>query len=223
MAFGRIMRVNAGDIKLELAPLVREDMPQYVTAGGMQYHSVTQYLNQHPAPTEADEYDWFDKERADKASVTWGIYDISDDHRILIGSTSLGTIEGTIIRQATSGILIFRKDYWGKGIASAAHLARTKYAFEQLGLHRIKSAVIIGNDASYKALHRVGYEQVYVERNTVFVNGKLRHQRNLELLNPNNPFWSTWWGTDKPTDKARAARQRTRDALEKASNLVTLP
>lgn len=223
MAFGHMMRVTTDSgLQLELAPLRLEDMQYYIADGGMQAHSVTRYLNSLPAQTQKDEEEWFERTRTSKTVLAWGIYDITDGDKVIIGGTTLMDIESGVIRQATSGILIFRKDYWGKGVATAAHLARTRYAFEQMGLHRIRSAVIHGNDASYRALHRIGYETVYVERNTVFVDGQLRHQQNLELLNPENPFWSTWWGNDTPTARARAARQRTRDALATAQHRVTM-
>lgn len=224
MAFGRIMRVaTTKGLQLELAPLAREDMPDYVKDGGLQLHSVTRYLNAQPAPTLQDEQEWFDRTRKAADTVAWGIYALDDDVRTLVGGTTLFSIEQGVIRQATSGIVIFRPDYWGQGVASAAHLARTLYAFEQLGLHRIRSAVIDGNAASLRALQRVGYEPVYVERNSVFVDGRLHHQTNLELLNPSEPFWSVWWGSDKPTEAALATRQRTLTALDEARRRVTLP
>lgn len=222
MSFGHIMRFPAGELTIELAPLSKSGMEAFVTDGGMQYRSVTMFLNSRMAPVVEDEMEWYDKVRTDPTTVLWGIYDISGGERVLIGSSGLHGIDGDHVRQATSGILIFRKDYWGKGIASAAHRARTLYAFEQLGLHRIKSAVVIGNEASYKALWGIGYETVCIERNTVFVDGRLRHQRNLELLNPSAAAWRLWWGSDKPTTRARKARERTLLALDQARSAVQL-
>jgi RimJ/RimL family protein N-acetyltransferase len=224
MAFGPIMRVTVGELQIELAPLTKESVVEFVRPG-MQQHGVFRYLASCTANVEEDEYEWYEKVRKNQKSIVWGIWVIDGDERILIGNSALAEIETGhgFMRQATSGSMIFRKEYWGKGIASAAHKARTWYAFKHLGLHRIMSAVIQGNEGSLKALSRSGYTLVYVERNTVFVEGEVRHQDNLECLNPNDPFWSQWWNHDEPAAQSIAARELTRTVLDWAEENVELP
>ncbi len=220
MAFGPVMQLTVGDMSIELAPLTKEVMKEFVA--GMQQASVTKYLAQHFAPTFEDELEWFDKIRADKRSLVWGIWVVNGESRILIGNTGLTDITRQHIHQATSGSMIFRKEYWGRGIASHIHQARTWYAFQYLGLHRVMSAVIQGNVASRKALARSGYELVHVERNTVFVDGALRHQDNLECLNPLEAFWNQWWHGDRPAQRSLDAKKRTQAALAWAQKNVVL-
>lgn len=222
MAFGPIMRVKAGDLLIELAPLTKDNAPQFVENGGMQHATVTKYLARTSAPVKEDELEWFERTRTEKDSLIWGIYVVKGDECTLIGNTALTGITRKHIHQATSGSLIFDQSYWGKGIASSIHKARTWYAFEHLGLHRIMSAVIQGNLGSLKALQKSGYELVYVERNTAFVDGKLRHQDNLECLNPNEPFWGQWWHGERPPKRSIEARNRTLEALLWAHENVTL-
>jgi RimJ/RimL family protein N-acetyltransferase len=223
MAFGPIMQLKVGELQIELAPFSKEDMVEFISPG-MNRFSVNKYLSQHNAHTIEDEQEWYDKIRMDKASVKWGIWVLENDKRTLIGESSLSDIfmNDAKIHQATSGSVIFRKEYWGRGIASAAHKARTWYAFQHMGLHRIMSAVIQGNVGSLKALTRSGYSLVYVERNTVFVDGSARNQDNLECLNPNEPFWSLWWNSERPTKRALEARKLTRIALDWAKENVEL-
>lgn len=211
MAFGPVMRLTVGELNIELAPLAKEVMKEFVA--GMQQAGVTKYLAQHVAPTLEDELEWFDKIRTDKQSLLWGIWVVDGDSRVLIGNTALNNITKSHIHQATSGSMIFRKEYWGKGIASHVHKARTWYAFQHLGLHRVMSAVIQGNVASRKALAKSGYELVYVERNTVFVDGALRHQDNLECLNPLDSFWTQWWHSNRPTKRSQVARRCTQEVM----------
>ena len=78
--------------------------------------------------------------------------------------------------------------------------------FTELGIGRIMAAVIQGNVGSLKALQSAGYGLVYVERNTAYVSGKLRHQDNLECLNPIEPFWHMWWGDEEVTSGAEQAK-----------------
>jgi RimJ/RimL family protein N-acetyltransferase len=222
MAFGPIMQVKAGDLMVELAPLTKENVSEFINPG-MQQASITRYLSRRSAPVLEDEQEWFERIRKEKESLTWGIYVVRGDERILIGDTTLFDITKNHIHQATSGSMIFRQEYWGKGIASAIHKARTWYAFQHLGLHRVMSAVYHGNVASLKALQKSGYDLVYVERNTSFIDGTLRHQDNLACLNPNEPFWSQWWHGERPPKHSLEARRHTQEALEWALRNVTLP
>jgi len=219
MAFGPVMNMNVGDLKIELAPLTKESVSSFVA--GMQQASVTQYLNASSAFTIEDEEEWYDKTRKDRNSIIWGIWDVTDG-RTLIGNTSLNSFERDPLFQAVSGVVITDKEYWGKGIASAIHKARTWYAFSELGIVRIKSAVIHGNVASKKALQKSGYTDVYIERNTQFSDGQLHHQDNMECLNPLDWAWDRWWGRDVPTPAALASRHVTQDAMEWAESSVTL-
>lgn len=230
MAFGPVMRLAvpqtaASDIVVELAPLHKEVMGEFASAGGMQSYPVVRFLGRQTAPVLEDELEWYDSVRANKDSMIWGIWIVENKQRKLIGTSGLNAIEHgrTGIKQATSGVLIFDKEYWGKGIASYIHKARTWFAFRELGITRIKSAVIQGNIASLKALEKSGYTHVYVERNTCYTAGELRHQDNLECINPLEPFWSNWWGQDTPPEAATLARAVTLEALEWAEANVTLP
>lgn len=221
MAFGPIMRLKVDELEIELAPLRQSDLESFISPG-LQQASVSRYLMLRVAPVLEDEHEWFEKTRTDKNSIHWGVYDITDGKRVLIGTTGVTGIVREPLKQATSGVLIFRKDYWGKGIASHIHKARTWYLFTHVGLVRIMSAVIQGNVASLKALEASGYSVVYTERNTTFGDGRLRHQDNLECLNPSPDVWRQWWGSDRPTKRSVEARKRTLDALAWAEQNVSL-
>lgn len=220
MAFGPIMRMAVNDLEIELAPLQKDVMGQFVQPG-MQQHSITKYLSGGAHVIE-DEDEWYESVRKDSKKIVWGIWVVDEGSRMIIGTTALEGITHEHTHQATSGSMIFRKEYWGRGIASRIHMARTWYAFQEMGLDRIMSAVIHGNIVSRKALEKSGYDLVYVERNTSFSEGALRHQDNLECLNPSDAFWSRWWHGDRPTKRAVAARKRTIAALQWASENVTL-
>lgn len=222
MAFGPIMKLTTDTgIEIELAPFTREDALKFID--GFARHSITQYLSHGNVQTKETEEEWYDSMIRDQTTRVWGVWVINDNERHLIGNSTLMNIElSKPIRQAVSGSLIFDKAYWGKGIASACHKARTHYAFEQLGLHRIKSAVLQPNVGSRKALERSGYALVYTERNELFVNGSLLHQDCFECINPVDWAWRLWWGDDRPSRKSLEARKFTEAALEWAEAHVTL-
>lgn len=220
MAFGLYMRLTVGDLEIELAPLTKEVLGEFVA--GMQHIAISKYLARQFAPTLEDEHEWYDKVRAETNRLVWGIWVVEKGSRTLIGNTALFDITKGHIHQATSGSMIFRQEYWGRGIASAIHKARTWYAFQHLGLHRVMSSVIHGNVASRKALEKSGYQLVYVEHNTVFVDGSLHHQDNLECLNPLDSFWRQWWHDRTPKKQDRDSRQRTHDVMAWAQEHVEL-
>lgn len=227
MSFGPIMHLQAGELSIELAPLNKEVMGEFIASGGMQEYSVTRFLNRRAAPVLEDEQEWYERVRQEKDSLVWGIWiRQSDGQRLLIGTTGLhqiGSTEfGDHFRIATSGSMIFRQEYWGRGIARHIHKARTWYAFRQLGLTRVLSAVIDGNYGSERALWHSGYDMVCVERNTHFVDGQFCHQKNLQCLNPDPEFWRQWWRKDRPEKRWREARKRTLDTLAWAEAEVKL-
>lgn len=220
MAFGSIMRIQVNGMIIELAPLDREVMSEFIKPG-VQSLSITKYMLTQAKVLE-DEYEWYERTRTDKRSIVWGVWVIDGDERRLIGTSGLHDIEKEFFFQATSGSLIFDRDYWGKGIASAIHRVRTWYAFHQLGMDRILSEVLHGNTASRRALEKTGYVVTHVQRNFKFVDGRLHHMDHLECINPNTSAWKRWWGDDRPTKAAKEARIRARAAMEWASINVTL-
>lgn len=221
MSFGPRMRLQIGDLTIELAPHEKEAMSEFINPG-MQQLSVTRYLSMGSAPVLEDELEWFEKVRTDKARINWGIWVVDGDTRQLIGDSSLFDIKRSHTLQAESGSVIANKEFWGKGIATAIHKARTWYAFEQMGLTRISSRVIQGNTASKKALLHSGYSFTHMTRNVEFSDGQLRHMDSFECINPSELTWRLWWGSDRPTSAAREAREQTRQALEWARQNVTL-
>lgn len=221
MGFGPQLEVtvpqkDSEPLKVLLAPHTKEAMPAFVENGGMQRYSVARYLaSGRTVPVLEDETDWFEKTRTEKDSVVWGVWVMVDNQPRLIGGISLVSIDpgpsGFV--QATDGIVLFDQTFWRKGIASAIQKAVMWYAFTELGIGRIMAAVIQGNQGSLKALNNAGYNLVYVERNTAYVAGKLRHQDNLECINPLEPFWGIWWGDETPSSSAVEARKITEAAF----------
>lgn len=222
MSFGPIIKFKVGDLQLELAPIEKEDAAEFINikhGGGMQRYSVSRYLARTAAPVLEDEYEWFESVRTAKDKVIWGIWLLGDESesRTLIGNSALfdiGKIGHTsLISHAESGSLIFRPEYWGKGIASAAHKVRAWYAFEYLGIHRIQSSVIRENKGSSTAIGRSGYVYTHTSRNDVYSEGELHHSDNFECLNPLDSFWRQWWNGDTPPRVYKEARKTTLEAI----------
>ena len=98
MSFGPVMRFEVGRLTIELAPIDKNSVAEFVIEGRLQHHSVSKYLGRLNAPVLEDEQEWFDKVRTDKACITWGIWDVTGE-RTLIGTSSLNGLEGEHMRQ----------------------------------------------------------------------------------------------------------------------------
>jgi RimJ/RimL family protein N-acetyltransferase len=225
--FGPIMRFEARlGLKIEMAPISRTDMPVFIQAGGMQSYEVIKFLGRSNAPVLEDEYEWFDNARADKDDVIWGIYVVDAGQRTLIGNTGLHDVNGAMFspcKSATSGFMIFRPEFWGKGIAGACHKARTMYAFDMLGLVCIRSGVIFENEASRRAVESVGYAVHHSDRMSGLHKGEPRRDYALMCVNPDKYVWAYWWRSSSPPKRWRDARVKTTKALEWARQNIEFP
>lgn len=123
--------------------------------------------------------------------------------------------------RAASGVVIFDRSTWGKGLASACHRARCLYAHQVLGLNAIDSSVIFGNDGSLRALRNVGYEVIGVYFSGHMVNGVMRHNHDLVWVNPNDHNWNFFWADNPIPKRLHKARERALVALERARTEVT--
>ena len=73
-------------------------------------------------------------------------------------------------RTATGGIMIGERRAWGRGFASDAVRIRTRFAFEQLGLHRIEGHTI--NPSMCKVYQKCGYQHEGVARQKIWREGR---------------------------------------------------
>lgn len=82
----------------------------------------------------------------------------SKDNDRHIGNIKLGPINWTH-RFADVSLIVGEKDYWGKGIATAAISLVSAYAFETLNLHKLRAGCYALNEGSAKAFEKVGFRR----------------------------------------------------------------
>jgi [ribosomal protein S5]-alanine N-acetyltransferase len=80
-----------------------------------------------------------------------------------IGNIKLGPIN-PVHRFAEIGLLIGEKDCWGRGYATEAIEAVTRYAFGALGLHRVSAGCYADNEGSARAFEKAGFSREGVRR-----------------------------------------------------------
>ena len=94
----------------------------------------------------------------------------SDDE--VIGGIGLKLREDVFRRSAEIGYWL-AEPHWGQGIATAALLALTDYAFEQFDLVRIDAGVFEWNPASCRVLEKAGYTEESRQRRSVYKDGQI--------------------------------------------------
>ncbi|GAA1563616.1 GNAT family protein [Kribbella sancticallisti] len=100
-----------------------------------------------------------------------------DDDR-LIGFARLGP---TGVRAAHLGYAI-GADHWGRGYATDASRTLVRFAFEELGLHRVSAAIGPENLASVAVVKRLGFSYEGRIRHHVFTNDAWRDSLLYSLL-----------------------------------------
>lgn len=83
---------------------------------------------------------------------------------------------------ARTGIMIGRKDYWGKGYAFAVYSLLIEHAFNRLGLRKINSAATASNLAAIAFLKKLGYKQEGLARQQFLVEGEYEDRVLFGLL-----------------------------------------
>ncbi len=119
---------------------------------------VTQFLKIGDFPlSRLAERDFFDRmEKCSETDVVFAIETLDGDH---IGMSGLHGISFRHSR-AMTGTFIGDKTFWNKGFGTDAAIARTKYAFEVLGLRLLWSGVYGSNERSIAMLKRAGYREI---------------------------------------------------------------
>lgn len=92
----------------------------------------------------------------------------SGDH---IGTVTLNGIQW-LNRTVETGLVIGRKDLWGKGYAFEAWSLVIEYALVRLGLRRVTAGSVVDNKGSIAVLRRLGFQEEGRLRQAVFVNGQ---------------------------------------------------
>jgi RimJ/RimL family protein N-acetyltransferase len=223
--FGPIMRVRTRtSLLIEMAPFQREILGDAL--GGMQSYEVIKCLGRVAGTVIENQIDYYERTRLGNDDMLWGIYACDRDNKTFIGSTGLHDIndfECGRYKSATTGIVIWDKGYWGQGVASVCHAARTMYAFDIRGCIILKSKVIRTNTGSLNAVKRVGYVVKYERITDGLERGMPRYECNLECVTPEQ-FGNAyrWMGSDEQYEpKWVEGRENAQKTVEWARENVT--
>lgn len=118
---------------------------------------------------------WFDKNMGDQKNFRFVIETPEDG---AVGIATLVDIDWKN-RTATHGIKLANKPRKTKGIGTDAVMAIMRYAFEELGLHRLDGSWFEDNIPSKSLYMKCGWKEEGLRRSSVFKGG---HWRDLMLV-----------------------------------------
>jgi len=114
-----------------------------------------------------------------KTELIFAIVDRETDQHV--GNVTLNRINW-IHRTADTGLVIGKKEFWGKGYAFEAWSLLIEYAFQRLGLQKIVAGAVADNVASIVTLEKLGFKIEGKFRKEYFVEGEYRDGIRLGLL-----------------------------------------
>src|SRR5438132_1102770 len=161
--------------RVTLRPPTKDDLKHYMR--WFADPEVIRYLIRPFAFSESMEEAWFNRASEDPNSVAWCI----EVDGKPVGTLGLAQIDW-IHRHAVTGTTIGDKSYWRQGIASEAMALRTRFAFRELGLHKLNTAAYAENEASRRALEKTGYRQSGIKRQEHYRDGRFHDLWEGELL-----------------------------------------
>ena len=103
------------------------------------------------------------------------------DGGIYVGNCGLHEIH-PVDRYAMLGLVIGRKDYWGKGLGTEAVRLLCRYAFDELNLHRVALSTYAINERGVRLYARVGFKIEGRKREHVFIEGRYVDEVMMGLL-----------------------------------------
>lgn len=163
-------------MKVKLRPLERSDLAKSIK--WLNDPEIMRLLGRRHAMSMAEEEKWYEDYLKAGKSRIFAIVDENDEH---IGNLGLHNIDKEN-RRASLGIVIGNKEMWGKGYGSAALLMALKYAFRELGLHKVSLRVFQTNKRAIKSYVRCGFKKEGVEREQVFKDGKFHDLFVMSIL-----------------------------------------
>jgi RimJ/RimL family protein N-acetyltransferase len=148
--------------------------------GWLNDHEVTRYLETGKFPSTPQAMRrYLEHFQSSTSDLLFAIIDRETD--LHIGNVTLNHINW-IHRTADTGLMIGRRDFWGKGYAFEAWSLLIQYAFERLGLRKIIAGAVADNVASIVTLEKLGFKMEGRPRMEYFIDGQYRDGVRLGLF-----------------------------------------
>jgi len=133
---------------------------------------ILQYLTLYRPLSLQDELEFIRRVREEmKQNRSFSFAVVDKGANKLIGTIGLHNVDW-ISRNAELGIVIWKKEYWGRGYGTDAMKLLLYYGFTFLNLHRIWLRVYSFNKRAIRAYEKIGFKMEGTLREHVFKNGR---------------------------------------------------
>jgi RimJ/RimL family protein N-acetyltransferase len=133
----------------------------------------------HTPLTKEDERRYYESHVSSTETRNFEIH-VAEDGRY-IGNVGLKGIH-PVHRHAELGIVVGRKEDWGKGFAFDAIVTCLRYGFDTLGLHTVMLRAHEEHERALRLYRRIGFVDVGRERETVFQDGRYADWVVLDMI-----------------------------------------
>jgi len=179
-AWGETLPTLHGD-GVALRALAASDVPALFAIFGNP--EVMRYWSRAPFASLEDARDFLSEIHqgfATRRLFQWGITLASEP--TVVGTCTLFHFERTH-RRCEVGFALGRSS-WGRGIASRAVSTALRFAFDELGVHRVEADADPRNERSLRLLEKLGFQREGLLRERYHVNGEIQDAVLLGLLRP---------------------------------------
>ncbi|MEN3010519.1 MAG: GNAT family protein [Candidatus Bipolaricaulaceae bacterium] len=166
---------------LRLRAIEREDIPRFVR--WFNDPEVRRFLLMHEPLSRAREERWFEAYLARSDELILAIEVLEGNEWVHIGNIGLHRVD-LKNRTAALGIVIGEKAFWGQGYGREALRVLLRYAFFELGLHRVELETFAFNERALRCFEAVGFKRVGVRRQALFRDGAFHDVVLMDLLAP---------------------------------------
>ena len=135
-----------------------------------------------PVPmTDPEAQEWYDFWTSDPDPLRWAV----EHEGRFVGTTNLHSLREDDCK-AQFGIGLLDRSAWGRGLGEEVTREVVRYAFEEVGLHRIGLKVFAHNERAIRCYARCGFVEEGREREAAFVAGAWRDDVIMGIL-PSDP------------------------------------
>ena len=118
------------------------------------------------------------KRYVDRVGIRWAL--VEKGSASLVGTIGFNSINLSAHKCAIGYELARR--VWGQGFATEAVRAAVRFGHDEIGLNRIEAAVMLGNEASVRVLHKAGFKEEGVLRALAYWKGSYHDLRVFSVL-----------------------------------------
>lgn len=162
--------------KTRLRAIEREDIPTFVR--WFNDPEVRQYLEMYLPMSRAEEEGWFEAYLKDDSTRVFGI-ETGDGN--LVGNIGLRDLDWKN-RNASLGIVIAEREYWGRGYGSDAVITMLAFAFHEMNLHRVYLSVFDFNERAIRCYEKCGFRHEGRAREAFFRDGRYHDSLLMAIL-----------------------------------------